>query len=188
MAEDAEALARLAYAVQCAYDSRAIGASGAEGHALQTQATVFCDGVRSSPDGWRLALALFRSPEFNSHAKFFALSLLQSRLGAIEGSAAALQPAARLEVRVGLLRWIGDGLAAQEQFIRTKLAVVLALCVKCDYPEVWPTAFVELLALVHHGPSNTVRCRFKRSAPEACEVKGSRSGILPKRQALGRIA
>jgi exportin-T len=183
MAEDAEALARLAYAVQCAYDPRAIGASGAEGHTLQAQATAFCDGVRSSPDGWRLALALFRSPEVNSHAKFFALSLLQSRLGAGEG--AALHPAARLEVRVGLLQWIGDGLAAQEPFIRTKLAVVLALCVKCDYPEVWPTAFAELLALVRHGSANTVRCwlghlQLVKSNEVAVEY-------LPKRQTLGRI-
>jgi hypothetical protein len=156
MAEDGEVLARLAYAVQCAYDPRAIGASGSEGHVLQAQAVAFCDEVRSSVEGWRLALALLQSAEFNNHSKFFALSLLQSRFGLREGTPLALQSAARLEVRQGLLKWIGEGLAAEEPFIRTKLAVVLALCIKCDYPELWPNAFAELLELMHHGPANTV--------------------------------
>jgi hypothetical protein len=41
---------------------------------------------------------------------------------------------------------MNSSVEGEEAFIRTKLAVVLALCLKNDYPESWPSGFAELQA------------------------------------------
>jgi len=158
-AVEAELLTRLSLAVQCAYDPTAVapGGSAQERHDVQRQATTFCDSVQRSTDGWRVALALLRSPGCNQHAKFFALSTLQAALGGV-ADRAALPPEARAEVRHGALQWVaeaGDALGREEAFLRTKLAVVLALCLKADFPEHWPAGFAELTALCARGPATT---------------------------------
>jgi hypothetical protein len=42
---------------------------------------------------------------------------------------------------------VGAALKDEQQFIRTKLSVVVMLLIKADYPEAWPSAFDELLML-----------------------------------------
>jgi len=149
----AEELGHLAYAVGCAYDpNQAIQEqAGVDKQALQAQATAFCDQVRLSPHGWRITLELFSAPGCDTHSKFFALSALQGFLGGRRDSSAPVltDAASRREVREGLFRWLramGAAVEGEEAFIRTKLAVVLALCLKTDYPEYWPTGFADLKA------------------------------------------
>ena len=152
-------LQQLAHAVQCAYDPSASVAGGAlERQAMQLQATQYCESVRSSAGGWRLALELFVTADASPHAKFFALSTLQEGLGGRHQAVSVppLKQACRQEVRQRLFQWLSARAATidgEESYLRTKLAVVLALLLKNDYPERWPTAFSEVFQLVGHGPA-----------------------------------
>ncbi|CAM9893401.1 unnamed protein product, partial [Phaeothamnion confervicola] len=62
----------------------------------------------------------------------------------------------RAQIRLALLSWLdrpGALLESAEPFLRTKLAVVLALLVKADYPRVWGSAFPDLITLLQRGPA-----------------------------------
>jgi hypothetical protein len=151
-----ETVARLMYAVDCAFDPRMVSAGGAlERRSLQQQATEFCEAVRKSPQGWRISISLLHVTGCNAHAKFFGLSTLQNFMSLTEEGVPILDQASRREVREGLLRFISEkGIDCEEAFIRTKLAVVLALCLKSDYPECWPSGFTDLLQLLPRGPTH----------------------------------
>ncbi|CAM9920641.1 unnamed protein product, partial [Discosporangium mesarthrocarpum] len=122
---------------------------------INRKATWYCDEVKRSPDGWRLALQVF-STTSRAEARFFSLGILQEALGARAGAAARVtQPEDRKVLREAVFGWLQGvgpaGLEAQEIFVRIKVAVVLALLVKCDYPERWPEAFRELQGLLRGG-------------------------------------
>jgi hypothetical protein len=55
--------------------------------------------------------------------------------------------AARL--RSELLAWLRTHAATM--ILKDKLAVILTLLIKCDYPDRWPSAFTELMALLPTG-------------------------------------
>ena len=142
---------RLAQAVQYAYDPSAVLASNAEARqSIQLQATQYCESVRSSQHGWQLALELFVTHQASPHAKFFALSSLQESLGGrqqAESGRPLLEPSCRQEVRRRLFQSLAERspfFDSEESYVRTKFAVVLALLLKADFPERWPSAFAEV--------------------------------------------
>lgn len=144
---------QLEQAVLCAYDPSSIATvPGANRGTIKAQATSFCEEVRRSAQGWQSALILFRTSG-NVHAKLFALSSLQDSLGGRQiGSPVRLQPPERLQVKAEIMEWttlpLIEGL---EPFIRTKLAVVLVLLIKLDYPDRWENAFAEIIQFVRRG-------------------------------------
>lgn len=90
-----------------------------------TQATRYCEEVKHSKDGWRLALEVFRSTS-RSEARFFCLGCLQDALGARAGARTRVESQHdRYLIREGVLGWVkGVGateLESQEAFIRTKV-------------------------------------------------------------------
>jgi hypothetical protein len=67
------------------------------------------------------------------------------------GEYAALLPDAQLRFRMvlmGLVVRAQDALAREEQYVVTRVAVLVGLLIQVDYPRSWPTAFDELLAMV----------------------------------------
>ncbi|CAM9405405.1 unnamed protein product, partial [Choristocarpus tenellus] len=128
---------------------------GEEAAVVKAQATRYCDEVKQSPDGWQVALQMFATTS-RPEARFFSLGVLQEALGARAGVAARVtQHENRRVVREVVINWLRGvgpaGLQAQELFVKTKVAVVLALLVKHDYPEVWRDAFMELEGLLQGG-------------------------------------
>ncbi|TYZ59593.1 hypothetical protein PybrP1_002323 [[Pythium] brassicae (nom. inval.)] len=135
-------------AVLCAFQYASASLADAPAQALKQQAERFCASVKASADGWRLALELF---EFSEHeeVKFYALQALQEALakGVADDAVAA-------RVRAALLAWLRENAAFVERkapYLKTKLAVVVTLLIKRDYPARWPSAFAELLALLPQG-------------------------------------
>jgi exportin-T len=144
----------LELAVQYALGTPAAGDDAAA--ALRQQATRFCDEVKASADGWAVALQLFGSTS-HAEARFFALLVFQDALGPRPGVACRLtNPDDRARIRDTLMAWLSDTnlvLADYEKYLRTKIGVVLALLVRADYPDRWPTGFSQLTALLQRGPA-----------------------------------
>ena len=108
----------------------------------RSEATLFLDKVRALPDCHALALQILSgsSPAATLHL-LFALSLLRSHLGSVHHSSES-----RLVVRQALLHRLSD-LHALDVAVVNNLANVLTMCIKWDYPELWPEAFDTLLAI-----------------------------------------
>lgn len=67
-----------------------------------------------------------------------------------------IDDAVGFEVRSQLLAWLHQNVAFVETkapYLKTKLAVVVTLLIKRDYPDRWPTAFSDLMALLPQGAS-----------------------------------
>lgn len=67
-----------------------------------------------------------------------------------------VEDAVALQTRVQLLAWLHENVAFVESkapYLKTKLAVVVTLLIKRDYPDRWPAAFSELMALLPKGAS-----------------------------------
>ena len=161
-------------AVLCVFELQYAETPEAEERApLKQQAMAYCEQVKHSEAGWRQNLGLLKSSQ-RSEAHFYALQTLQELLVLRDGEGGAglcslLPEAARAELRVELLLWVQQ--LSQQQllprlasFVLTKLAVVLALLVKADYPERWTSAFG-----AHSGHSGATRAqREERMVVRSC--------------------
>lgn len=96
------------------------------------------------------ALALLESAD--ASAVFFGLQTLQAGLGGRRAAAAVPDPAGRAAVRTAVVAFAcRTPHAPLPPHLATKVGVVLSLLVKSDYPEHWPTAFVDVFALLQRG-------------------------------------
>jgi hypothetical protein len=130
-------------AVMCAFDMALISAETDQaGARIREQASQYCEQVKSSSEGWSLNLALVIATT-RPEARFYALQTLQELLTAHKGRLMPEQ--CRTQVRTTILEWLVSGgsfdLTQEAPYIKNKIAVVLALIIKCDYPERWPSAF-----------------------------------------------
>ncbi|KAE8988743.1 hypothetical protein PF005_g20215 [Phytophthora fragariae] len=136
-------------AVLIAFQYAGAQAADQQAQALKLQAESFCAAVKSQADGWRAELQLFEHSE-HEQVKFYALQALQEAL------ASGVADDVAVAVRVELLAWLQSHVVyveAKAPYLKTKLAVVITLLIKRDYPDRWPTAFTELLALLPQGAS-----------------------------------
>ena len=88
------------------------------------QATRFCEEVKASRDGWRLALEVFCATT-RLEARFFSLGCLQDALGGRAGASVRVETQQdRRAIREAIMGWMKAGsgaeLESQETFIRTK--------------------------------------------------------------------
>lgn len=100
------------------------------------QATRYCEEVKSSKDGWRLALEVFRATA-RPEARFFSLGCLQDALGARAGAPLRVESQHdRYVIREAIMGWLkgagGAELESQEVFIRTKVRWVVLRGVSCS--------------------------------------------------------
>ncbi|TDH68260.1 hypothetical protein CCR75_008403 [Bremia lactucae] len=136
-------------AVLIAFQCAAASTGNQQMQTLKLQAENFCAAIKSQADGWQAELQLFKQSE-HEQVKFYALQALQETLvnGIIDDVA--------LAIRVEFFTWLQSHVAYVENtapYLKTKLAVVMTLLMKRDYPDRWPTAFAELLALLPQGAS-----------------------------------
>ncbi|KAH7469096.1 Exportin-T [Phytophthora ramorum] len=136
-------------AVLVAFQYAGASINDQQAQTVKLQAESFCAAVKSRADGWRVELQLFEHSE-HEQVKFYALQALQEAL------AGGVADDVAVAVRVELLAWLQSHVAYVESkapYLKTKLAVVITLLIKRDYPDRWPTAFTELLALLPQGAS-----------------------------------
>ncbi|TMW56984.1 hypothetical protein Poli38472_002909 [Pythium oligandrum] len=137
-------------AVRCAFQYASASLADEQAQATKLQAETYCNAVKASSTGWRLCLELFEYSE-HQEVKFYALQAIQEAL--TKGIA---DDAVTMQIRSELLAWLRANVAFVEgkaPFLKTKLAVVITVLIKRDYPDRWPTAFHELLALLPMGAS-----------------------------------
>ena len=209
-------------AVLCVFELQYADTPEAKEHApLKQQAMAYCEQVKQSADGWRHNLGLLKASQ-RSEAHFYALQTLQDLVVLREGEGGAglqslLPEGARVELRVALLAWMQQ-LQHQQllprlaPFVLTKLAVVIALLIKADYPERWPPAFDELLMLLKGGAAGIelharifaaideeivscavpVRLLYHSPvplcAPSACTAPSACALVRPRAPACARLA
>ena len=111
-------------------------------------ASAYIQSLSARSDAYILALHLLDATAHGA-ARFFALQALAQYVGGTGSTAPA-----RAVVRGALIAWCrarGAALATDPPFVRAKLALSLALCIKRDYPETAPTAVRELVGLALEG-------------------------------------
>ncbi|KAL7692235.1 putative exportin-1/Importin-beta, exportin-T [Plasmopara halstedii] len=142
-------VAELERAVLIAFQCASADVADQPTKTLKLQAESFCAAVKAQEDGWRAELQLFEQSE-HEQVKFYALQAIQEALtNGVTNDVA-------LAIRVELFSWLERHVAYVENkapYLKTKLAVVITLLIKRDYPYCWPTAFTELLALLPRGAS-----------------------------------
>ncbi|CAK4069704.1 unnamed protein product [Aphanomyces euteiches] len=135
-------------AVLYAFQYAGANPNDAEVQKVKGEAEMYCQFAKQS--SYVYFLQLFQASG-HEQVKFYALQALQEYL--TEGSSlySHMDPTKTQHIRTDLLAWLQQ----QDQlpsFIKTKLAVVFALLIRRDYPDLWPTAFQDLLALLPCGP------------------------------------
>lgn len=118
-----------------------VSAGPLAGEPQRSEATLFLERVKALPDCHSLALQMLSGGSGTTLHLLFALHLLRSHLGSEHHS-----PESRLLVRQTLLHRLPD-LLALDVAVVNNLANVLTMCIKLDYPELWPEAFDHLLSI-----------------------------------------
>ncbi|CAI5725673.1 unnamed protein product [Hyaloperonospora brassicae] len=142
-------IAEFERAVITAFQYAAYSSTSPQSRTLKLQAESYCAAVKSQANGWQAELQLFEHSE-HEQVKFYALQALQESL--VNG----VDDVVAVDVRSKLLLWLQNHVAYVESkapYLKTKLAIVITLLIKRDYPERWATAFTELLALLPQGAS-----------------------------------
>jgi hypothetical protein len=68
----------------------------------------------------------------------------------------SIPQAIRLSIRESIFEWISNKFSQNapiEHFILSNIAAVITLCIKFDYPELWPNAFSQVLEFQRFGNS-----------------------------------
>lgn len=113
----------------------------------------YLDQLNAAPDRWSIGLRLF----FESNdgiSKFYGLRLVRDFLSS--SSLSSVAPEIRSQIKNSLMVFIQDSLKTDrilELFIKNSLVTIVTLCIKFDFPELWPTAFVDILSLARIGSS-----------------------------------
>jgi hypothetical protein len=120
----------------------------------QISPSVFCSQIhnlRSRPDRVAIGLSLFAEAQ-NEMAKSFGLSLLREYLSLPPSMSVSPQDVeSRRLLRATVCDWLSSVLdhsnvTQTPQHIKNNMLSIFTLCVKRDYPELWPTAFQDLLS------------------------------------------
>ena len=115
-------------------------------------ATQILDTLRVSDDRWDIGLQLFFKGSSDT-AKFFGLSMVRDYLDS------RVPVERRKTIRDAMMEWVKTVIVPQPPgagpgkdgrppvYLVNNVASVITLCVKHDYPEVWPEAFDEIMQL-----------------------------------------
>ncbi|CAK9092946.1 Exportin-T (Exportin(tRNA)) (tRNA exportin) [Durusdinium trenchii] len=125
-------------------------AHGGGDAALRGRVMAFIDSQEKAGDAWRVGLELFRKPAApgNEQVRFFGLRLVVATLQE-EARYEALTPEERRALRGAVLQWVDARLPHYSQepaHVRNKVAVIVALLVKRDFPAHWADPFGWLLS------------------------------------------
>lgn len=102
-----------------------------------------------SDDRWFTGLKLF----FDSRddvTRFFGLSLTRDYLVLVSQTKQILSPPERLQIRDAIMSWTKEFSSAShviQPFLVNNVASIITLLIKIDYPELWESAFSDVLSL-----------------------------------------
>lgn len=119
-------------------------------------ANALCESVEADPRGWMLTLDLLRYTK-RPEVKFFCLQSLQRlAMGAgVDGGNQANSGFSGPLCMQWVLESRGGGLSQEPKYVRNKIGVVLALLIKREFPNRWPSAFDELLFVLQSGDAGS---------------------------------
>eukprot|EP01041_Mallomonas_annulata_P000123 gene123-184_t len=104
------------------------------------------DNLRKADSRWSIGIRLF--VESNSPvSKFFGLSLVRDFMSSNIGSNRSQE---WTEIRNWIVQWVSENISMfpqLETFIVNNLVSIMVLTIKATFPEIWPSAFQDLLAL-----------------------------------------
>ena len=115
-------------------------------------ATRILDTLRMSDDRWDIGLQLFFKGSTDT-AKFFGLSMVRDYLDS------RVPVERRKTIRDAMMEWVKTAIVPQQPgagarkderppvYLVNNVASVITLCIKHDYPELWPGAFEEVMQL-----------------------------------------
>ena len=114
------------------------------------QATEVLNKLRGSDERWEIGLKMFFEAS-SQEARFFGLSLVRDYMQ----SNIQISVEQRKSIRDAMLRWMSDnilsgGLSSETRpkaYLINNAVSVLTLCIKFDYPEIWSSAFDDILGL-----------------------------------------
>ncbi|OQR84924.1 exportin-T [Achlya hypogyna] len=147
MSTTGSSVADLERAIVCAFQYADASLTDAAAQKIKGEAEMYCAMAKQT--SYEPFLQLFQSSP-HEQVKFYALQALQEYLNPRGHAHVVLTAPMVLQIRSELLQW----LQTQHElpaYLKTKLAVVITLLVRRDYPERWPTAFHDLLSLLPRG-------------------------------------
>ncbi|KAH8741634.1 tRNA exportin type nuclear export protein [Cryptosporidium ryanae] len=106
-----------------------------------------CDSVTSSVEGWKVCLE-YLSGRKDEEVRFWCIGTLSRMLTNYSPSYPNLD--ARKAIRETILGCIREGLSGKDaqSYTRNKIAELYIQLVRADYPDNWPSAFVDITSLV----------------------------------------
>ena len=123
--------------------------TGNVSEALRSQAHSMLQRAAASTDAWALCMAHMESTNY-AEVKFWCLQTLHSIV--IGPSFASIPQSSRDELkRVLLMAGTNSNAARLAPFIRNKIAQVLVAIASCEFPEIWPSFFHDLLQTLQQG-------------------------------------
>eukprot|EP00163_Fabomonas_tropica_P029096 TRINITY_DN6127_c0_g1_i7.p1 TRINITY_DN6127_c0_g1~~TRINITY_DN6127_c0_g1_i7.p1 ORF type:complete len:958 (-),score=191.80 TRINITY_DN6127_c0_g1_i7:233-3106(-) len=122
---------------------------------LKLQATEYLEVIKNSPDGWEHALErLFTegTEAASPQVKFVCLQIIDN---VILHRYASLTQEQRVRLRTRMHAFYTDWIPNHEEeaFIKAKYATLYARLIGVEYPESWPSVFLDLLAALGVGVS-----------------------------------
>ncbi|KAJ2621723.1 pre-tRNA nuclear export protein, partial [Coemansia sp. RSA 1694] len=134
-------------AVRCALDPLT-------SQSVKTEATQYCESVKTSSDGWHACLELFTTtPEKTPESRLFALQVIDAMIigAGIRGgeSGAAAKLGATRSALLGFVstRYAGPSYQNEPAFIKNTLAHTLTLLALASYPAQWSTFVKDMISL-----------------------------------------
>lgn len=130
----------------------------------KSEANQALDSLRFSSNRWEIGLKLFFEGT-NESSQFFGLSLVREYLTDVS----SISEDVRRTIRENVMQWVSQSMSLKQQemespdnnpgnddsynytignlphFLLNNMVSVITLCIKLDYPELWPTAFDEIL-------------------------------------------
>lgn len=125
--------------------------SGAVDAQLKERAIAYCNQAKQQPQPWRLCLQRLVSSQY-AEVQFWCLQTLEE---VIRSQYLSIDAAEKLFIRSGVLSAVIEvgEVDARPVFVKNKLAQILVLLVYIEYPNGWPSVFVDLLQALSRGVS-----------------------------------
>lgn len=113
-----------------------------------------CELVVGSPEGWKICLRHF-SNGTDDDIRFWSVGSLVKMLGAFPGEESKARPfklAAENKkvIREALVDYLCDGVRMGNtlSYLKNKISELYVTMIYVDYPEIWPSAFLDIVSLV----------------------------------------
>lgn len=108
------------------------------------------DQLRGDPIRWSIGLGLFFDGS-TALSKFFGLSLIREYMSS-NGGVPPVQE--RRKIRESMMAWLFEhaaNLSGVEPYVLNNIVTIVTLAIKHDFPELWPSAFSDILAFGQKG-------------------------------------